>query len=156
MTWRIWVEFLVLVLVAGTGFSTFGGYVMAFYRVSSGTVSAIFLMAFITLFVFLIFYSLFCSGVSDHSLLKQGKCVAGKVISQRRIKMGRGSQSEITYSFPVGPGKPMTGHGTDWTGFYLKDMPVLVFFDREDISKNVAYCCAAWKVRLEDGTLLEP
>ena len=156
MGWLSWAKLFVVVLVVGIGFSTFGGYLMAFHRMLSGIVSAIFLMAFITLFVLLIFYSLFRSDISDHSLLKRGKCVVGRVISQRRIKMGRGSRSEISYSFPIGPGKPMTGRGTDWTGFYSKNMPVLVFFDTEDISKNVAYCCIAWKVRLEDGTFLEP
>ena len=156
MHWRIWAKFFVLVLVVGIGLSAFGEYVMAFYRVLNNMVSAIFPVAFITLLVALFLYSLFRSDISDHSLLKQGKCVVGRVISQRRVKMGRGSRSEISYSFPVGPGKPMTGDGTDWTGFYLKDMPVLVFFDPEDISRNVAYCCAAWNVRLEDGTFLEP
>jgi len=50
----------------------------------------------------------------------------------------------------------MTGRGIDLTDYYLKDMPVLVFYDPEDLSKHVAYCCTDWIVRLEDGTFLEP
>jgi len=156
MSWRIWAEFIILILLVGIGFFTFGEYARGFCRVLSSTASAKFVVAFITLLLLLIFYALLRRNISEYSLLKRGKCVVGRVISQRRVKMGRGSRSEISYEFPVGPGKPMTGRGADWTHHYLKDLPVLVFYDPEDISQNVAYCCTNWIVRLEDGTHLEP
>jgi hypothetical protein len=156
MHWRIWAKCVVLFIFAAVWIYTLGGYASASFRILNNKGSAIFVVAFLTLPLLLIFYSLFSGDIADHSLLKRGKCVVGSVISQRRIRKGRGSRSEICYSFPVGPGKPMTGRGTDRTDYYLKDMPVLVFYDPEDFSKHVAYCCTDWMVRLEDGTSLEP
>lgn len=156
MTWRIWAEFVVLVLVAAVEFFAFGEYARVLYRLLKNRGPAKFVVAFLTLLPLLILYVLLRHNISEYSLLKRGRCVVGRVISQRRVKVGRGSRSEIDYAFPVGPGKPMTGSGIDRTGFYLEDMPVLVFFAPDDISKNVAYCSSGWQVRLEDGTLLEP
>ena len=156
MSWRIWAEFIILILLVGIGFFTLDEYARGFYRVLSNTVSGVFLAALITPLLLVIFYALFRPDISDYSLLKRGNCVVGTVVSQTRVRSGKGSRSEISYSFSVGPGKPMTGRGTDWTHDYLKDMPVLVFFDPEAISRNVAYCCTGWKVRLQDGTFLKP
>jgi hypothetical protein len=157
MHWRIWAKYGVLFIFAAVWIYALGGYASASFRILNSKGSAIFVVGFLTLPLLLIFYAFFSGHIADHSLLKRGKCVVGSVISQRRIRKGRGgSRSEICYSFPVGPGKPMTGRGTDWTRYYAKDMPVLVFYDPEDISKHVAYCCTDWIVRLEDGTFLEP
>jgi len=150
------VKYFVLVIFAAVGIYAVGGYASASFRILHSLGSAIFVVALLTLPLLLILYVLLRGDISDHSLLMQGKCVVGVVLSQKRVRSGRSSQSEIIYSFPVGPGKPMTGRGIDWTKHYLKDMPVLVFYDSEDFSKHVAYCCADWIVRLEDGTLLEP
>lgn len=157
MHWRIWVKFFVLVIFAAMWLYALGGHRRVAFRVFDGTGAAIFVVAFLTLPLLLISYALLSGDISEYALLKRGKCVIGNVISQRTIRGGRGrSWSEIYYSFPVGPGKPMTGHGRDWTDYYLKDTPVVVFYDPEDFSKHVAYCCTDWIARLEDGTLLEP
>lgn len=156
MHWRIWAKCLVFIIVAVAWFYTLGKPAIASSRTLNRGGDAIFVVAFLALPILLIFYVLLRGEISEYSLLKRGKCVVGNVISQRRIREGRGSRSEIWYSFAVGPGKPMTGRGIDWTKQYLKGMPVLVFYDPEDISKHVAYCCADWIVLLEDGTSLEP
>jgi hypothetical protein len=137
-------------------FSAFAEHARFAFTVLNSRGSATFIVAFLTLPLLLIIYALFKGDLTDYALLKHGKCVVGQVTSQRRVRGRRGSRSEICYSLPVGPGRPMTGCGTDWTGYYLKDMRVLVFYDPEDFSKHVAYCCADWIVRLEDGTFLEP
>ena len=156
MQWRIWAKFVVLLVFAGIWSSEFGEYIEVSYRVLRSMAATLFIASLFALLLLLIFYALFRGNISDYSLLKRGKCIVGKVISQRKIRGRRGSRSEICYSFPVGPGKPMTGRGIDLTDCYMKDTPVLVFFDPVDISKHVAYCCTDWIVRLEDGTLLEP
>jgi len=156
MHWRIWAKFVVLLVFAGIWFSAFGEYIGVSYKVLRSTASTLFIASFFTLLLLLIVYTLFRADIADYSLLKRGKCVVGNVMSQRKVRGRRGSRSEISYAFPVGLGKPMTGRGTDWTRYYAKDMPVLVFYDPEDLSKHVAYCCTDWIVRLEDGTFLEP
>jgi hypothetical protein len=87
----------------------------------------------------------------DRNLLRNGISTVGKVIAQKKVKVGRGSNSVITYSFPVGPGKPMIGQGTDHTKTYSENSPLLVCFDPKDISRNLALCCTYWRVRDRDG-----
>jgi hypothetical protein len=48
------------------------------------------------------------------------------------------------------------GRTRDRTDSYEKDMPILVFFDPEDISRNVAYCSTDWRVQTREGVWLEP
>ena len=92
----------------------------------------------------------------NRPLLVKGECSAGKVISQRWVKSGRTKRSKIVYEFPVGVGKPMRGHGTDRTGEYAVNTPLLVFYDPDDIARNVALCCTRWRIHTGDGSLLEP
>jgi hypothetical protein len=94
----------------------------------------------------------------DAKLVRKGECVFGRIVSQKRVSLGprQGSWSEIVYSFPIGCGKPMMGRTRDRTGSYKKDMPILVFFDPEDISRNLAYCGTDWRVQTRDGVWFEP
>jgi hypothetical protein len=92
----------------------------------------------------------------DYRLLKAGKCALGKIIAQRKVGAGRQKRSEITYQFPVGPGKPMTARGIDITNTYSPNMSIAIFYDPNDFSKNVGICCTNWRVRTKGGHLLEP
>jgi hypothetical protein len=92
----------------------------------------------------------------NRPLLVKGECSSGKVISQRWVRSGRRKSNEIAYEFQVGGVMPMKGHGTDWTNQYCVNMPVLVFYDPDDISRNVAICCTRWRIRTREGILIEP
>ena len=92
----------------------------------------------------------------NRSLLAMGTCSAGNVISQRWVKEGRSRRNEIVYEFPVGGAKPMRAHGTDLTKAYCTNMPLLVFYAPDDISRHVAICCTRWRIRSRNGSLFEP
>jgi hypothetical protein len=96
--------------------------------------------------------------LSDAKLIKNGECVFGRIVSQKRVSFGTdgGTCREIVYSFAVGCGKPMMGRTRDRTDSYEKDMPILGFFDPEDISRNVGYCSTDWRVQTREGVWLEP
>jgi hypothetical protein len=116
---------------------------------------------FLTPLIFLIVISSIALNIGfelmrQRALLRTGTCCVGTIISQRKIGNGRHKQSEIIYQFPVGGHKPMTGRGIDGSKFYKLNMPVLVFYDPKDISRNVAICSTNWRVRTEAGYILEP
>ena len=50
----------------------------------------------------------------------------------------------------------MTGLGFDCTKTYTAGMSVIVFYDPDDISRNVAICCTGWRVQTLAGFTLEP
>jgi len=89
-------------------------------------------------------------------LLRFGNCVNGRVVD--RIKVGAGKQRRriIIYQFAVGPGKPMTAKGNDYTNSYSRNSSVMIFFDPERLEQNVAICSTGWRVCDELGRILEP
>lgn len=124
-------------------------------RNGSNVFSRLFALA-VSLFVMLAISAEILRELRNRSLLTMGACSAGNVTSQRWIKSRRSRRSEITYVFPVGDGKPMRGSATDLTGEYVENMPVLVFYDPDDISRNVAICCTRWRLRTNEGFSFEP
>jgi len=98
-----------------------------------------------------------CTELLRHrSILKMGKSCTGMIVSQRWVRDGRRSSNEVVYEFPVGGPARMVGRGIDRTRMYRVNMSVLVFYDPEDISRNVAFCCTDWRVRNQAGQILEP
>jgi len=91
----------------------------------------------------------------ERKLLQSGACSTGTVLSQQRIG-NWARKSLIIYEFPVGGHKPMVGRGTDWTGNYKPNKPIVIFYDTQDISRYVAFCSTGWRVRTRSGSLLEP
>jgi hypothetical protein len=69
---------------------------------------------------------------------------------------GKIKRSEIAYEFKDGTERTWNGKGNDFTFEYLVDTPVLTFYDKVDPARNVAYCCTNWRIRFEDGSLLDP
>jgi len=92
----------------------------------------------------------------QHELLKSGACSVGSVVFEQKTGGGLLKRTRIVFEFPVGGHKPMTGQGSDWTKSYKMNTPVLVFYDPSDISKYVAICSTAWRVRTALRVLVEP
>jgi len=116
---------------------------------------AIFL--FLCLFALTIIREKLIVGRSNRRLIEAGECAVGRIISRERVRQGRGlSTSKIVFTFPVDSAKPMTGQVTDETASYTEGMAVLVFYDPDDISQNVAYCSTSWRIRSSEGHLLLP
>jgi hypothetical protein len=89
-------------------------------------------------------------------LLQSGNCVMGRVVDKIKAAGGRGRRTLLVYQFAVGPGKPMTAKGTDYTKSRAINSPVLVFFDPNRLEKHVALCSTGWTVYDESGRLIEP
>ena len=93
----------------------------------------------------------------ERKLLRFGACSTGTILTQQRTGGGLALKRPfIIYEFPVGGHKPMVGRGTDWTGNYKPNKPVVVFYDPQDISRYVAFCSTGWRVRTRTGTLFSP
>ena len=93
--------------------------------------------------------------ISDRELITRGECVVGRVTSQRQAG-GKTKRNEIAYEFKDGAERTWKGKGSDFTFEYLVEAPVLVFYDQSDPKRNVAYCCTDWRIRLENGSCLDP
>jgi hypothetical protein len=110
--------------------------------------------------VFLLLVAVVCSEViqelRNRRLLRYGNCVQGRVVDRIKAGAGKRRRTLIVYQFAVGPGKPMTATGNDYTHSCSKNSSVLVFFDPEPLERNVAICSTGWRVRDAEGRTLEP
>lgn len=110
--------------------------------------------------VFLLFLAIVSavafSNLRDRRLLQTGNCVLGRVVDRVRVAGGRRRRALIVYQFAVGPGKPMTANGDDYTNSYSTNSRVLVFFDPERLERHVAICSTGWRVCTEEGRVLDP
>jgi hypothetical protein len=89
-------------------------------------------------------------------LLRYGKCVQGRVVDRIKATGGMRRSSFIVYQFAVGPGKPMTAKGGDYTHSLSRNSKVLVFFDPDRLENNVAICSTGWRICGENGRIIEP
>jgi hypothetical protein len=143
-------------------FDTFlapGIFILIFYLFAQADMSSereasrdVFSIAFVGFICFALASGII-SDIKDRKLLVSGTCCVGEITLQER---GRKGSSKIFYGFPVGSGRRMSGKGTDLTRGYLPGMKVLVFYDPDDIYKNVDLCCTTWRPRDRDGFLVEP
>jgi hypothetical protein len=118
-------------------------------------VSAIFWVA-VLLFIVSMSVRGLRKGLANRRLLENGGCVVGRVKSQIEVKVGRGGRaSEISYSFKDDLGQTWFGEGTDHTKSRFTEMPLVIFYDLKDPSKNVAVCATAWKVLGRDKQLVD-
>jgi hypothetical protein len=132
-------------------------FLLAAHRSDLNDIPGIALFVILCLLALTIIREKLIVGRSNRRLIEAGECAVGRIISQKRVRERRGpSASKIVYSFPVGCGKPMTGQGTDETASYTEGMAVLVFYDPDDTSQNVAYCSTSWRIRSNEGHLLLP
>ncbi len=118
--------------------------------------SALLFVVLVSSVVLVILGKFVSASLRDRAVLKTGKCCLGTIISQKMMGGGRHKRSRIFYEFPVGGHRPMTGQGWDLTKSYNVKMRVVVFYDPNDISRNVAICCTFWRVRSRAGYTLEP
>ena len=79
----------------------------------------------------------------------------GLVINRIRAAGNRRRRTQIVYQFSVGPGKPMTARGFDYTNSCLIGCRVLVFFDPNGYERNVALCSTGWLVCDEKGRVID-
>ena len=93
--------------------------------------------------------------VAARQLLMTGDCAVGRIILQE-WKGRRGKRSEISYEFKDELETRYHGTGDDATRMCSVGSPVLVFYQRSNPAKNVAYCCTIWQVRANDGYGFEP
>lgn len=112
--------------------------------------------AFILLCVMVVASAVIIKDLRELRLLQYGNCVMGRVVDQVKSYGGRRRRMLIVYQFAVGPGKPMTATGNDYTKSYRINSPVLVFFDPDRLERHVAICSTGWRVHDETGRLIEP
>jgi hypothetical protein len=97
------------------------------------------------------------SDLKDRKLLVSGNCCFGEITSQNWVRKGGGGRSsKILYAFPAGGHRTMIGEGTDLTREYFPGAKVLVFYNPDDISQNIALCCTTWRPRDRSGILVQP
>jgi len=101
----------------------------------------------------------FCAAIFDllrgSYLLRQGQVAVAVVTKQWRFGR-RNSRSKIQYSFTSPEGGKEFGEGVDLTRSFFQEMSVTVFYNPSLPSKNVAYSCTGWRIKLSDNSLLEP
>ena len=111
---------------------------------------------FILLCLVVVASALIINALRELRLLRYGNCVMGRVVDQVKSYGGRRRRMLIVYQFAVGPGKPMTATGNDYTKSYRINSQVLVFFDPDRLERHVAICSTGWRVHDETGRLIEP
>jgi len=94
--------------------------------------------------------------IRHRKLMSTGWYSIGTVIAKQRPNPWSFSKSAITFEFPVGGHKPMTGRSFDWTGRCSPNKPILVFYDASDISRYVVLCSTPWRVPTHSGELFRP
>jgi hypothetical protein len=101
----------------------------------------------------------FCAGLFNllrgSFLLRQGQVAVAVVTKQWKFGR-RNSRSKIQYSFTTPAGEKESGEGVDQTGGFFQEMSVIAFYNPSRPSKNVAYSCTGWRIKLSDNSLVEP
>jgi hypothetical protein len=151
MAWHGKTSWLIVLFVA----VFFSFSVFATGRREKATTDHMWVSAGVCLLLVVIIYAKGRYDISAHDMVKRGECVVGRVTSQRQGG-GKTRHSEIAYEFKDAAQRTWSGKGSDFTFEYLVDTPVLIFYDKAEPVRNVAYCCTDWRVRLEDGSLLNP
>lgn len=89
-------------------------------------------------------------------LLQYGNCVMGCVVGKIKAAAGRGRRILLVFQFAVGPGKPMTAKGPDYTKSRSINSRVMIFFDPDRLERHIALCSTGWRVHDESGRPIEP
>jgi hypothetical protein len=91
----------------------------------------------------------------NRPILANGEFALGAVTSQQDIG-GRTRRSKIAYEFRDTQGRIWRGKGYDFTKAYAENMAILVFYEPNDPSQNVALCATIWRLRSKHGELISP
>jgi hypothetical protein len=91
--------------------------------------------------------------IRNRSLLMNGEVSLGQISSQQTTGP-RSKRSEITYEFIDASGRKAHGKGFDLTKEYAVNMPVIIFYEADDPSQNVAICATIWKLPTSGGGLV--
>ena len=153
MGWPIKVQIMVFILF-------FAMFVVWFNEtnlsIKTATAVQFTLPAFILLCLVAVASAVFINNdLRELRLLQYGNCVMGRVVDQVRSYGGRRRRTLIVYQFVVGPGKPMTATGNDYTKSHRVNSQVLVFFDPDRLERHVALCSTGWRVHDETGRPIE-
>ena len=84
----------------------------------------------------------------DRKLLSEGE-LAIAIVTHQELSGGKRRQSKIRYEFKDATGRLVRGGGTDESWELYEDMEVPVFYDAEDLGKNVALCAATCELRTD-------
>lgn len=89
-------------------------------------------------------------------LFRSGSVVIGRVVKQRfqNIRIGMdmiGRYSLVEYEFHTEGGLPASGGGHDYSKSLFQDMPILIFYKKEDPLRNVALGCSLYEVKKVPG-----
>ena len=112
--------------------------------------------AFVFLCLVVVASAVLIKDLRELRLLQYGNCVMGRVVNKIKAAGGRGRRILLVYQFAVGPGKPMTAKGSDFTKSCSINSRVLVFFDPDRLERHVALCSTGWRVHDESGRPIEP
>ncbi len=115
---------------------------------------AVFAILFLVIFASLWLYEL-RRELRNRPILANGEFALGRVTSQQDVG-GRTRKSKIAYKFTDAHGRTWTGKGYDTTKAYTENMAVMVFYEPNDPSRNVALCTTVWRLRSKNGDLISP
>ena len=91
----------------------------------------------------------------NRPILANGEFALGRVTSQQDVG-GRTRKSKIAYEFTDALGRTWTGKGYDSTKAYTANTSLIVFYESNDPSQNVALCTTVWRLRSNRGGLISP
>jgi hypothetical protein len=85
-------------------------------------------------------------------IFESGTIVIGRITQQRfqNVWIGTdliGRYSLVEYEFRDQQGMPVSSAGHDYSKSLFQEMPVLVFHEKEDASRNVALFCSLYEVK---------
>ena len=115
---------------------------------------AVFAVFFLVIFASLWLYEL-RRELRNRPILANGEFALGRVTSQQDVG-GRSRKSKIAYEFTDAHGRTWGGKGYDTTKAYTKNMSLMVFYEPNDPSQNVALWTTVWRLRSEHGGLISP
>lgn len=93
--------------------------------------------------------------IRNRPILEDGEFVLGRVTSQQDVG-GKTRKSKIAYEFNDALGRTWSGKGYDTTKAYKENMSLIVFYEPNDPSQNVALCTTVWRLRSNHEGLISP
>ena len=120
----------------------------------SKTDFALFAVIFLVIFASLWLHEL-RRELRNRSILANGEFALGRITFQEDVG-GKTRKSKITYEFSDVLGRTWNGKGHDSTKAYTEHMSLMVFYEPDDPSQNVALCTTVWRLRSKHGDLISP
>jgi hypothetical protein len=81
------------------------------------------------------------------SLLRDGDVALARVFAQSRAQRGRTTYSKIEFEFQTSSGQIIRNSQKDLTEKVFEEMPIPVYYDPLDPSKNIAVCASYLKIQ---------